>query len=58
MSNICYDVFIKYAYVESLKDKKGKAVLNGFIEIVNETNRKPNKLCVDQGGEFHNKLMQ
>ena len=39
-------------------DKTGKAVLNTFIEIVNESNRKPNKLWVDQGREFYNKLMQ
>ena len=26
----------------------GKTVLNVFIEIVNESNRKPNKLWVDQ----------
>ena len=29
-----------------------------FIEIVNESNRKLNKLWVDQGREFYNKLMQ
>ena len=28
------------------------------MEIVNESNRKPNKLWVDQGREFYNKLMQ
>ena len=28
------------------------------MEIVNEVNRKPNILWVDQGREFHNKLMQ
>ena len=38
------DVFTKYAWVKPLKDKKGKTVLNAFIEIVNESNRKPNKL--------------
>ena len=43
------DVFTKYAWVKSLKDEKGKIVLNAFIEIVNESNRKPNKLWVDQG---------
>ena len=43
------DVFTKYAWVKPLKDKKGKTVLNAFIEIVNESNRKPNKLWVDQG---------
>ena len=43
------DVFTKYAWVKSLKDKKSKAVLNAFIEIVNESIRKPNELRVDQG---------
>ena len=28
------------------------------MEIVNESNRKPNKLWADQGREFYNKLMQ
>ena len=41
--------FTKYAWVKPLKDKKGKTVLSAFIEIVNESNRKPNKLWVDQG---------
>ena len=35
-----------------LKDNKGKTVVNAFIEIVNESNRQPNKLWVDQGREF------
>ena len=52
------DVFRKYAWVKSLKDKKCKTVLNAFIKIVNEPNRKPNKFWVDQGREFYNKLMK
>ena len=52
------DVFTKYAWAKPLKDKKGKTVLNAFIKIVNESNCKPNKLWVDQGREFYNKLMQ
>ena len=32
-----------------LKDRRIKTVLNAFIKIVNESNRKPNKLWVDQG---------
>ena len=52
------DAFTKYAWVKSFKDKKGKTVLNAFIKIVNESNRKPNKLWVDQGREFYNNLMQ
>ena len=52
------DVFTKYAWVKPLKDKKSKTVLNAFIEIVKESNSKPNKLWVDQGRLFYNKLMQ
>ena len=51
------DVFSKYAWVKSLKNKKGKTV-NAFIKIVNESNNKPNKLWVDQGREFYNRLTQ
>ena len=50
--------FTKYAWAKPLKDKKDKADLNAFIEIVNESNHKPNKLWVNQGREFYNKLMQ
>ena len=39
------------------KIKKDKAVLNAFIKAVNESHRKPNKLWVDQGREFCNKIM-
>ena len=41
------DVFIKYAWVKPLKDKKAKTVVNGSIGIVNESKRKRNKLWVD-----------
>ena len=43
---------------KSLKDKKGKKGFNTFIEIVNESNREPNNLWVDQRRELYNKLMQ
>ena len=44
--------------MKPLKNKNDKIVFNAFIEIVNESNRKPNKLCVNQGKEFYNKLMK
>ena len=40
------------------KIKKGKTVFNAFIEIVNESNRKPNELWVDQERELYNIIMQ
>ena len=45
------DVFTKYKWVKPIKDKKGKTVLNAFIEIVNGSNQKPDKLWNDQGRE-------
>ena len=52
------DVFTKNSWVKPLKDKKGKTVVNALIEIVNESNCKPNKLWVDQGRELCNKFLQ
>ena len=52
------DVCTKYPWVKPLKEKKGKTVLNVFIEIVNQSNRKRNKLCVHSGREFYSKLMK
>ena len=40
------DVFTKYAWVKTLRKRKGKTFLNAFIEIVNESNRKRNTLWV------------
>ena len=52
------DIFTKYTWVKPLKDTKGETVLNAFIEILNESNRKPNKLWVEQGIEFYDKFIQ
>ena len=40
------------------KIKKLKTVFHGFIEIKNESKRKPNKFWVDQGKEFCKSFMQ
>ena len=40
---------VKYLWVKPLKGKKGKKVLNNFLEIVNESTLKSNKLWVNQG---------
>ena len=42
-------IFSEYEWVNPLKDKKYKKVLNGFIKIINESKRKPNKLWAYQG---------
>ena len=40
------DVFTKYKWVKPLKNKKSKTDLHGFIEMINESKRKTNKLGV------------
>ena len=48
------DLFSKYAFVVLLKGKKGISIVNVFNKIIKQSNRKPNKIWVDQGGEFYN----
>ena len=48
------DLYSKYAFVISLKDKKGISIVNAFDKIIKQSNRKPNKIWVDQGSEFYN----
>ena len=52
------DLFSKYAFVVPLKDKKGISIVNTFNKIVKQSNRKPNKIWVDQGGEFYNHVFK
>ena len=47
-------MFSKYAIVVPLKDKKGICIVNAFNKLIRQSNRKPNKIWVDQGGEFYN----
>ena len=48
------DLFSKYAWVVPIKDKKGTSIVNAFKKILSDSNRKPNKIWVDQGSEFYN----
>ena len=52
------DLHRKYASVIPLKDKKGISVVNAFNKIIKQSNRKPNKIWVDQGGEFYNNVFK
>ena len=51
------DLLSKYAWVVPLKDKKGMTIVNAFQKIISK-GRKPNKIWVDQGGEFYNNLLK
>ena len=41
-----------------LKDKKGVSIVNAFQSILKKSNRKPNEIWVDKGGEFYNRSMK
>ena len=48
------DIFIKYSWVVLLKDKKDVSIVDAFQKILDNSNRKPNKIGVDKGREFYN----
>ena len=52
-----FDLFGKYAWLVSLKDKRGISIVNAFQKIVSKE-RKPIKIWVDQCGEFDNNLFK
>ena len=52
------DLYSKYGFVIPLKDKKGISIVNAFNKIIKQSNRKPNKIWVDQGGEFYNNVFE
>ena len=47
-------MYSKYAFVVPLKDKNVISIVNAFDEIIKQSNRKPNKIWVDQGSKFYN----
>ena len=52
------DLYSKYAFVIPLKDKKEISIVNAFNKIIKQSNKKPNKIWVDQGGEFYNNVFE
>ena len=52
------DLFSKYAFVIPSKDKKGISIVTAFNKIIKQSNRKPNKIWVDQGSEFYNRVFK
>ena len=50
------DLFRKYVWVVPSKYKRGISTVNAFQKMLDSSSRKPNKIWVDQGGEFYNYL--
>ena len=48
------DIFNKYAWVVSLKDKKGVNIVGASQKILDKSGCKPNKIWVDKGSKFYN----
>ena len=48
------DIFGKYAWVVPLKDKKDVSIVDAFQKVLDDLDRKPNKILVDKGSEFYN----
>ena len=44
-------MFSKYGWVSPLKDKRGISIVNAFQKVISK-GKKPNKIWVDQCGEF------
>ena len=48
------DSFSKYAWVVSLRDKKGGSIVGAFQKILKQSDTKQNKIWVYKGSEFYN----
>ena len=55
---VIIDLYSKYAFVIPIENKKGISVTNGFNKIIKQSNRKLNKIWVDQGKEFYNNVFK
>ena len=52
------DIFSKYTWVISLKDKRDITITKAFQKMLNESNCKPNNIWVDKDSEFYNISMK
>ena len=56
---LCFiHIFSKYTWLIPLKDKKCIKITNVFQKILDESNRKPNKIWVDKGNKLYNRSMK
>ena len=51
-------IFSKYAWVVPLADRKNIAITNAFQKLIDEADRKPNKIWIDQGSLFYNRSLK
>ena len=53
-----FDIYSKYAWVIPLKGNKGITITNVFQKILDDSDRKPNKIWVEKGSEFYYRSMK
>jgi transposase InsO family protein len=54
----CIDVLSKYAWVIPIKNKSAPTLVAAFKRILDNSDRKPDKVHSDRGSEFTNRLFQ
>ena len=52
------NIYSIYAWVVAIKIKKTSTIGNVFQNILDESNRKPNKIWVDKSSEFYNRSLK
>ena len=52
------DIYSKYAWVIPVKASRGTTITNAFQTLLDESSSKPNKVFVDRGSKFSNRLMK
>ena len=57
-SKCVIDIYSKYAWTVLSKNKKCVTITNAFKNILEESNRKPNKIWVHKGSELYNRSMR
>ena len=48
------DIFSRYAWVVPLKDKKDISIVDAFQKVLDDLNRKPNRIWVNKGSTLYN----
>ena len=52
------DIYSKYAWIISLKKKRGITITNDFQKLFDGSNGKPKKILVDKGSKFYKRFFQ
>ena len=52
------NIYSRYTWIISFKDKNGITITNAFQKTLKESNKTPNKVWFDKGSEFYNRSMK